>query len=885
MKRLYILIAALLMLGVRASWADVLTANVLAYDKNGEETVIKMKYEVLDESAKTCCIYGTYSERAIDPDFTGSIALPSKLGGYTVTEIGEFAFNRVSATILSLPENLQVIRQCALSYVKIEPLTLPASLQFIDYAAFSSTDIKSVVIPKGVTQIKSGCFIGCNFLESIQVEEGNTAYESPDGCNAIIRKDHPILVQGCKNTIIPSNITEISDFAFRAILSLKSIAIPDKVQKIGFSTFSRTGLETLILPKSVQIIDSNAFDDCNNLKRIDYYGTSLYLFENVFGTESVPSKPKSVYLINDPTVSATDKTFEGAENVTFYVPDRTKWLVDPWLGWLKPSQIQNLKTINQVDITGLDKPVHGAQADFDVDCTTEGVKELEVRYAVGIGDNGDFIYGDPSPFQAKRSYIVIMRIVPDEGYVFPDGAKAYVDGEEWTLANSIGYYTIGNLLPTPIPDGGIPVDTIAANVVDPVPGDDALHGLVYPIDQSGKPFFINDPIWTEHQTGNSVSTFESDKTYTVCMIVTFDTSSDYAITDQTVFTINDNPAYITSIHRDSQGKINELCMNYTWYNTRYIKKGDVNGDRSVNTADVVAIYSFIENGDASGFTRDDANVNGDKNGDGIAIVNTADVVAAYDAIINGAPDAYIIDGVPLNIIEVKGGKFFTGTDVTWVESKVQPRHEVTVDNFAIGQTEVTQALWQAVMGYNPSNHVGDDLPVERVSWRECLEFANRLNSAFADQLGDRRFRLPTEAEWEYAARGGHAVEKDYLNRDNADLYAGNSIIANIGWYGLNSDGESHPVASLAPNELGTYDMSGNVAEWCYDWYSETCDLTDTDNPSGPAHGTTQVVKGGSYDSYPRYMRIFDHNNGGNPTVVNQHIGFRLVISPRILKRH
>ena len=89
---------------------------------------------------------------------------------------------------------------------------------------------------------------------------------------------------------------------------------------------------------------------------------------------------------------------------------------------------------------------------------------------------------------------------------------------------------------------------------------------------------------------------------------------------------------------------------------------------------------------------------------------------------------------------------------------------------------------------------------------------------------------------------------------------------------------------LTANVLA-YDMSGNVAEWCYDWYSETCDLTDTDNPSGPAHGTTQVVKGGSYDSYPRYMRIFDHNNGGNPTVVNQHIGFRLVISPRILKGH
>ena len=302
--------------------------------------------------------------------------------------------------------------------------------------------------------------------------------------------------------------------------------------------------------------------------------------------------------------------------------------------------------------------------------------------------------------------------------------------------------------------------------------------------------------------------------------------------------------------------------------------GDVDGNRMLNSADVVAVYDYIIGGEDSGVDKDRANVDGDAEGK----VNSADVVAIYNAIINGTHSVYSINGANFGMLPVEGGAFMMGTDQTWVESRVFPRHEVTVSDFSIGETEVTQALWEAVMGSNPSKHVGADLPVESVSWNDAQLFVNKLNRAFADQLDGKVFRLPTEAEWEYAARGGKKSEN--LNNDHSDIYAGNTIIAQIGWFAQNSNGESHPVAQLAPNQLGIYDMSGNVYEMCYDRYSTTYDADNTQNPSGPSTGTTRVIKGGCYGSYPRYMRLYDRYSV-SPTAPDRTDGLRLVLAKPI----
>ena len=175
----------------------------------------------------------------------------------------------------------------------------------------------------------------------------------------------------------------------------------------------------------------------------------------------------------------------------------------------------------------------------------------------------------------------------------------------------------------------------------------------------------------------------------------------------------------------------------------------------------------------------------------------------------------------------------------WKEEK--PTHQVTLTNdYYIGKYEVTQALWKAVMGNNPSNFKGDNLPVEQVSWDDCQEFISKLN-----RITGKTFRLPTEAEWEYAARGG--------NKSRGYQYSGSNNLSDVAWYGGNSGDVTHAVGTKQPNELGIYDMSGNVREWCQDWkgaYSSSSQV----NPTGANSGSSRVNRGGAAGNDARRCR-------------------------------
>lgn len=153
---------------------------------------------------------------------------------------------------------------------------------------------------------------------------------------------------------------------------------------------------------------------------------------------------------------------------------------------------------------------------------------------------------------------------------------------------------------------------------------------------------------------------------------------------------------------------------------------------------------------------------------------------------------------------------------------------------------MTQELWQAVMGSNPSDFIGNDLPVENVSWNDCQEFISQLNA-----LTGENFRLPTEAEWEFACRGG--------NNSRGYKYSGSTYIDNVAWYEDNSGGEPHPVVTKSPNELGIYDMSGNVWEWCADWYGDYSSGAQT-NPKGPYDGSDRVFRGGNWYDFAGFCR-------------------------------
>lgn len=199
------------------------------------------------------------------------------------------------------------------------------------------------------------------------------------------------------------------------------------------------------------------------------------------------------------------------------------------------------------------------------------------------------------------------------------------------------------------------------------------------------------------------------------------------------------------------------------------------------------------------------------------------------------------------MVFVKGGTFMMGatdeqgTEDPWDEE--YPVHEVTVSDFYIGKYEVTQELWEYVMGYNSSGYKGAKRPVERISWVDCCDFIGNLN-----RLTGKNFDLPTEAEWEYAARGG-AKSMGYK-------YAGSNNIDEIAWYKDNSDKETHQVGLKLPNELGLYDMSGNVCELCSDWYDKNYySSSPSINPTGPKMGEYIVCRGGSLSYGARSCRI------------------------------
>ena len=226
---------------------------------------------------------------------------------------------------------------------------------------------------------------------------------------------------------------------------------------------------------------------------------------------------------------------------------------------------------------------------------------------------------------------------------------------------------------------------------------------------------------------------------------------------------------------------------------------------------------------------------------------------------DGKDKVYTVNGVSFKMIAVKGGTFQMGIDdgYEW-EKRV---HQVTLSDYYIGETEVTQELWNAIMGSNPSSHMGDmQRPVERVSWDDCQTFISKLN-----QLTGATFHLPTEAQWEYAARGG--------NKSKGYTYSGSNAIDDVAWYNDNSDRMTHPVKTKAPNELGIYDMSGNVFEWCSDWYGSYSSAAQTD-PTGPATGFYRVRRGGSWDDIAASCRVA-YRISGAPTNTINYLGLRL----------
>jgi len=274
------------------------------------------------------------------------------------------------------------------------------------------------------------------------------------------------------------------------------------------------------------------------------------------------------------------------------------------------------------------------------------------------------------------------------------------------------------------------------------------------------------------------------------------------------------------------------------------QRGDVTQDGSVDIDDVTCLISYILNGSWP-----------------------EDTVPVIDPI-TPQTEVVTVNGVSFTMVTIEGGAFMMGSTAEQgndVEFNETPSHQVTLTSYSIGQTEVTQALWNAVMGSNPSSFTGDaNRPVEQVSWDDCQEFISRLN-----QLTGKNFRLPTEAEWEYAARGG--------NNSKGYKFAGGNDINAVAWYWDegNAISSTQPVATKAPNELQLYDMSGNVWEWCQDWFGDYTSAPQT-NPTGATEGEEHVCRGGAWD-HSAYMCRIPVRNPCPADFSDINLGLRLAL--------
>ncbi len=234
-----------------------------------------------------------------------------------------------------------------------------------------------------------------------------------------------------------------------------------------------------------------------------------------------------------------------------------------------------------------------------------------------------------------------------------------------------------------------------------------------------------------------------------------------------------------------------------------------------------------------------------------------------------------VNGVSFKMIKVEAGTFTMGatSEQTGADSNESPAHQVTLTkDYYMGETEVTQALWYAVMGQKPTadgyqwineRGLGDNYPAYSISWNDCQEFITKLN-----QLTGLTFRLPTEAEWEYAARGGNKATTQ-------TLYSGSSTIDDVAWYTSNSSSSTHIVAGKKANALGLYDMSGNLYEWCNDWYGSYSSSPQTD-PTGPSGGYNRVLRSGSRGYSATYCRVAARNYSSVSNRFN-NVGMRLVL--------
>ena len=759
------------------------------------------------------------------PSASGSLTVPEQVAHenktYFVACIGDSAFEYCSGFTgkLSIPGSVTTIGKEAFLGCSgfTGQLCLPDSVTTIGNNAFAACSgfTGRLSLPSSLTRINDGVFNNCSgFTGPLIIPDSVTdiGYASFYGCSGL-----------AGSLVIPESVTSIGGTAFSDCGFTGSLTIPNSVTVIGHSPFFRCRFTSIILAGegSVKICETPMVDGyIDYMESLDY----VYIKEGITAISGLRLSPsREVYCYATTPPECVENTFSYLGNVNLHVPclSMTAYANHPYWG----SKFLNI----------VDDAVEPEALKWDQD----SVLLLRVDDQLTI-----------TPILTPNNTglrEVVMSSNPD------------------VVSVELSYdYNAGRLVYTIQGDKQGEADIIAQCAWFEARCHVTVTGPSVPI--------TLDKHEAEIWVGEMVSLTPNAPQELIYAVESSDSSVATArVVNGRVQVLGVKPgsAIITVDSSDGMAQPDSCLVSVIF------PRGDVtkNGVTDVDdlNAMINVILDFAVSPEADDFSYYDLSCNG--------TIGVEDINRLINILLD-FPEAaiYTVYGISFKMVPVAGGTFTMGGTAEQGDDAMEnesPAHQVTLSNYCIGETEVTQELWLAVMGSNPSvyngSNYGNNLkrPVEHVSWNDCQTFITKLN-----QLTGQHFRLPTEAEWEYAARGG--------NQSQGYKYAGGNSIGNVAWYigntpaprnGIPGTIGTQTVATKAPNELGLYDMSGNVWEWCQDLYGNY-GSNEQANPAGPTSGSYRVVRSGGFSSYANYCRV-SFRSYSTVGTRNSSIGFRI----------
>ena len=838
----------------------------------------------------TVCTVMHSNHQKLSGTLTIPESVPYKEKDYSVTKIGISSFsNCKNITSVVLPTTVTSIEDNAFIFCSaISEIALPNSIKKIGSDAFSGCAITSMEVPNSVTALYSGAFSHCRALQSITLPITLTKISRNlfQGCSSLtsitipssVTTIEPEAFSGCislHSVDFLESITEIGDDAFYGCTGLIEIPLSNQLKSIGDGAFSGCiGITSIVIPSVIESIGKRAFSGCSNLSEIVFPETDFDIGTGAFnGTAWLVNQPDGLiyvgsiaYLVKGTLPMGTDLIIrEGTKRI----------------GSSCFAGCEGLKSIY------LPETVIAIGPEAFNGCT--GLASIYLPNA--ITELPTSIFRDCSN--------LIEIVLPSSVTLIGNGAfancsslKSIIMSDSVTTIEYGAFYRCISLESIHLP----------ATVVEI--GNQAFYGCTSLQSCNIPPMvtFVPSQIFQGCTSLTSVSLPDAAITIggaafgqcTNLAAITLPKSLriiySNAFADCTHLTTIKLPASMYQIgagaFRDCTALHEILCLaeippiaaehfSYEEYMEEYESPGSFDGIDKDNC--VVRVFDSVMDDyrAATGwreFHSFEALNNtdylpGDTNGDGI--VDIADVNGVINAMLGKASLIVDANDAKLGMTPVKGGTFMMGIDMEVYDGfPVTPVHQVTLDDYIISTTEVTQRFYNAVMGLSAPAAADALKPIYGLSWYDCQSFIQRLND-----ITGLEFRLPTEAEWEFAARGG--------NKSNGYGFSGSNNFHEVGWCdGYNGESPNpYPVAMLKPNELGIYDMTGNVWEWCQDWYAEYTADPQT-NPTGPETGTTRVLRGGScYEYYAEHCSVYDRvaTNPTNHSIGDEPVGIRLAM--------